>query len=341
MRRFLSLSALGFFLTVAIGAYIASRYFAMRSPEAGRHLAVPRRPLSMGFIAPDSRATINFPVSNCGTEPVAIKKVLANCGCTVARINAKVLNPGEAATIHVTFRSRGFWRGVEKKIFIISDDDSKPVRTVTLLGYVRIGTKLDANTISLGSGVFGAKLRSRAIHIFADAGVTEGTPHLVGGDHRLVMLPDKWKSVDAGQAQRCTLWVTEKPLTQLPGTYSRKVFVVVGGAARLPLRVIYTIQPIVTCTPAEVTLGKPGQGAARASLRYKGHPVRIDSISSASGYCRAKVLSAGTGRADLRISRGPSGRELKVSAIDVLRVKYDLDGGARRETLPIPVLLER
>jgi hypothetical protein len=249
--------------------------------------------------------------------------------------------PGEVATIHVVFHSKGFWRGVEKKVFIISDDASKPVRTVTLLGYVRIGTRLDINTVNLGHGVFGEKLRPVSVHVFADAGVDESTPHLVGGSPGLGMLAGKWKPVDAGQAQRCTLSIGEKPITQLPGTYSTAAFVAVGRGVRLPLHILYTVRPVVSCDPPEVVLRWPATGPARAFLNYGGHYVHIDSISSASGYCTARLAGAEPGGAELRISRNSSGRKLKATAIDVLRVEYFFGRGTRHERLSIPVVLER
>ncbi len=295
----------------------------------------------MGSVARDSRARINFKVLNDGSMAVRVSRVLANCGCTVARIDRPVVAPGGSATVYVVFRSRGYWREVEKKVYIFSDDANHPVRTVRIFGYVRTGAQLDARTVNLGAGRFTEELGPKRLHLFADAGVQEGKPHLVGGGPRLSMLAGKWKSVDAGRAQRCTLWIREERITQFPGTYSRTAFVAVGRGVRLPLRVLYTVRPVVSSDPAEVVLGHSATGPARTFLNCRGRHVDIDSISSVSGYCTARLAGAGTPGPELCISRTASGRRLKATEVDVIHVEYALDGGIRREVLSIPVVLER
>ena len=342
MRRFWFFTIIGFLLAIALGSYAARRYFA-RSLTPGRHLIVPHGPLNMGFIAPNSKARIHFTVYNAGTEPLEIKKVFANCGCTVATINKKILKSGQATTVHVVFHSSGYWRGVQKDVYLVSNDSRKPLQTVVLMGYVRVGTRLDVNTLDLGSGKFGAKLGPKAVHIFADAGLHEGTVRLTGKDTGMKLRGGAWRSVDEGQAQRCTLWIRSGPLKQEPGAYTRKVLVRVGDTVKLPLQVTYVVKPMMFYKPLQVDL-RPGKGpksSALVHLGYAGHRMLIDSISSSFGYCLAKLVATGHKGAELRIVPNSSDKTLRGDALDIVRVTYNFDRGIRRETLNIPVVLTR
>ncbi len=119
----------------------------------------------------------------------------------------------------------------------------------------------------------------------------------------------------------------------------RRVIIAVGNKIRLPLRVLYTVRPVVSCNPSEVSV--KGDASATVTLNYAGHHVRIGSISSALHYCTAKSIIAVPNGEEIRITRKRSLEELVGDTIDLLCVRYNFNHGARKETLDIPVVLSR
>jgi hypothetical protein len=176
-----------FALAAAAGALIAggSHTPALRP---GRHLVVPTGPMDMGFIAPDSIVRFHFSVRNLGTVSLRIKKVFASCGCTVAKINRTTLAPGASALVSVAFHSAGYWRGVHKEIYFVSNDSSRPFQQLSLFGYVRVGTRLEAKSINLGTGEFEQRLRPKIVHVLADAGTPAGAVRFAGVSQGLTAL---------------------------------------------------------------------------------------------------------------------------------------------------------
>lgn len=336
--RYALLAACLFTLAAFFGALVfGGSHFPVLRP--GRHLVVPTGPIDMGFIAPDSIARFHFDIRNAGTVALKIKKVFASCGCTVTKINRTTLYPGASAVVSVAFHSAGYWRGVHKEIYLVSNDSRKPFQQLSLFGYVRVGTRLDAKSINLGTGEFKQRLRSRAIHVMADAGMPEGAVRIAGDSYGLTVKTGPWRVIDGGEMQRCLLRVGTGPLESLPGSYVRRVIIAVGNKIRLPLRVLYTVRPVVSCNPSEVSV--KGDASATVTLNYAGHHVRIGSISLALHYCTAKSIIAVPNGEEIRITRKRSLEELVGDTIDLLCVRYNFNHGARKETLDIPVVLSR
>ncbi len=249
--RYLLFTGCLFALAVVAGVLVAggSHTPALRP---GRHLVVPAGPMDMGFIAPDSILRFHFAVRNVGTVALKIRKVFASCGCTVTKINRTTLDPGASALVRVAFHSAGYWRGVHKEIYFVSNDSRRPFQQLSLFGYVRVGTRLDAKSINLGTGEFRQRLRPRIIHILADSGTAEGVVRIAGDSQGLTVKAGPWRTTDGGEMQRCSLRVGTGPLESIPGHYSQRAIIVVGDKIRLPLRILYLVKPVVSSRPAEV-----------------------------------------------------------------------------------------
>lgn len=336
--RYFALTGCLFALAVVAGSLIAGRYQAPPL-RPGRHLVVPTGPMDMGFIAPDSIVRFHFPVRNLGTADLRIKKVFASCGCTVAKISRTTLAPEASALVSVAFHSAGYWRGVHKEIYFVSNDSSRPFQQLSLFGYVRVGIRLDVKSVNLGTGEFEQRLRPKVIHVLADAGMPVGDPRFAGDDRGLTVQAGPWRTIDSGEMQQCSLRVGTGPLESQPGSYTRRVILEVGAKIRLPLRVLYTVEPVVSSRPAEIPLDGEDNASATAILDFDGHHIRIDSMKSLFGYCTARSIGVPPDGTEIRITRQRSAGELAGGAIDILRVRYRLDHGARRETLSIPVVL--
>ncbi|TNE34867.1 DUF1573 domain-containing protein [bacterium] len=76
-----------------------------------------------GKVTPkDSPLKTKVKLKNVGTEKLVISNVKPSCGCTTAPLDKDQLNPGETATIDVTFNV-GSHAGVNSKTIRISSND--------------------------------------------------------------------------------------------------------------------------------------------------------------------------------------------------------------------------
>jgi hypothetical protein len=89
-----------------------------------------------GTIQEGDVVTHIFKIENAGTDTLIIGKVRTSCGCTAALVSKDSLLPGETAEIQATFKSKGFTREIEKKVFVETNDLQNPLITFILKGYV-------------------------------------------------------------------------------------------------------------------------------------------------------------------------------------------------------------
>jgi rhodanese-related sulfurtransferase len=78
-----------------------------------------------------------FEISNVGDEPLEISRVWASCGCTAAGLTERVIEPGYARRMEVTFNTQGYGgRTVTTHVYIESNDPATPRFTLSLVGKV-------------------------------------------------------------------------------------------------------------------------------------------------------------------------------------------------------------
>jgi len=99
-----------------------------------------------------------FTVSNKGTKVLNISGVKPACGCTIANISSKVLQPGESATIDATLSLKGR-RGLQTKTITINSDDPKtPAYKLTMKGTAASEVGLNPTSIYVGRIGLGEKI---------------------------------------------------------------------------------------------------------------------------------------------------------------------------------------
>lgn len=69
----------------------------------------------------------NFTITNDSETPLNIKGTNVSCGCTVAKIDKKILAPAESAQIAVEFHSKGYTGAVEQFVYVDTDSLDNPV----------------------------------------------------------------------------------------------------------------------------------------------------------------------------------------------------------------------
>jgi len=69
----------------------------------------------------------NFILENGSGKTLTIKDVNTSCGCTVSKVEKKILLPGEATTISVQFISKGYSGAVKKYVYVHTDSLDNPI----------------------------------------------------------------------------------------------------------------------------------------------------------------------------------------------------------------------
>ncbi len=72
-----------------------------------------------------------------------VSNVHADCGCTAVDLQKRELSSGESTTMSVTFDSVGSMRQVKKRVVLESNDAQHPVTVISLVGYVKVGVRVD------------------------------------------------------------------------------------------------------------------------------------------------------------------------------------------------------
>lgn len=99
-----------------------------------------------------------FTVRNDGKSVLNISGVKPACGCTIADISSKVLQPGESATIAASLSLKGR-RGLQTKTITVNSDDPKtPAYKLTLKGTAASEVGLEPTSIYVGQLGFGEQV---------------------------------------------------------------------------------------------------------------------------------------------------------------------------------------
>ena len=73
-----------------------------------------------------------YEFENVGDYPVTIREVIPSCGCTTAKLDKKVYQPGEVGQIDALF-TLGHRIGLQRKnIRVVTDDEQQPVKILVL-----------------------------------------------------------------------------------------------------------------------------------------------------------------------------------------------------------------
>jgi hypothetical protein len=95
----------------------------------------PNRALGV-MLNPDS-VVQTFTIQNRGNADLVLGTLRTSCGCLDARLSHRVLNPGEIATVTVTFDVSSRSGPQEMLVELPSNDPGQPVLRMTLTGEVR------------------------------------------------------------------------------------------------------------------------------------------------------------------------------------------------------------
>jgi hypothetical protein len=69
----------------------------------------------------------DFELKNESENTLNIKDVNTSCGCTVSKVEKKVLSPGESTVIEVQFNSKGYSGPIQQFVYVNTDSLDKPI----------------------------------------------------------------------------------------------------------------------------------------------------------------------------------------------------------------------
>jgi hypothetical protein len=89
-----------------------------------------------GTITKGETAVVELPLRNTGESPLIIEALVTTCGCTSAEIDSMTIQPGETATLRLSYDSAAHeidMGPLERRIFIISNDSADGDKMIRLL----------------------------------------------------------------------------------------------------------------------------------------------------------------------------------------------------------------
>jgi len=69
----------------------------------------------------------DFVLENESGKTLTIKDVNTSCGCTVSKVEKKILSPGESTKIEVKFNSKGYSGITQQYVYVHTDSLDKPI----------------------------------------------------------------------------------------------------------------------------------------------------------------------------------------------------------------------
>ena len=106
--------------------------------------------IDMGAMEQNQEKEATITVTNQGAGLLIIKKVDADCGCTVPTLAKNELAYGESTVVNVKFNSKKFHGKVVKMVNIHSNDPRQPVVDILLTAMVNTPLIIDPATQRLG-----------------------------------------------------------------------------------------------------------------------------------------------------------------------------------------------
>jgi len=144
---FFSIAALGMCLSLSLGPATAQDVGVSGPPK----IACDAPTFDFGNKDNSTSVKHTFVIKNNGVSTLNISRVKPACGCTVANISSKVLEPGQTAEITANLSLKGRTGRQTKPMTVYSNDPAAPQFRLTLQGTAVSEVTISPTAISLGS----------------------------------------------------------------------------------------------------------------------------------------------------------------------------------------------
>ena len=91
---------------------------------------------NFGEVAEGTKVEHSFIIKNKGNAALMIHNTIPSCGCTVSKLSAETIAPGEQASIDVKFDTTGFSGRKAKTVRVMTSDLTRDSLVVTLSGVI-------------------------------------------------------------------------------------------------------------------------------------------------------------------------------------------------------------
>jgi len=98
------------------------------------HLICDESEYCFGTLSNTNEARRTFVLANEGEANLNIYNVRTDCGCTLVRLENKIIHPGEQITVQVRLVLKGRAGHQHKRVTITSNDHDQPLLTLSLIG---------------------------------------------------------------------------------------------------------------------------------------------------------------------------------------------------------------
>lgn len=121
---------------VFVKAYVADDFKDVTPGALQPAVFVERDTARFGRVTEGEKVDEVFRLENRGEGMLRVRKIEVTCGCTVARVEKRELDPGEDTRLNVTFDTGG-WPGFQRKrVFLYTNEARRPVVELVVEGMV-------------------------------------------------------------------------------------------------------------------------------------------------------------------------------------------------------------
>lgn len=118
--------------------------------QAGPAIMSPEPVFDFGELDNEQQVERTFVIKNVGDEPLEITDVKTSCGCTVAKLENKTIQPGGEESISATFNLKGKQGIQSKKITIMSNDPEQPNFYLEFKGTALATISIEPKLLNMG-----------------------------------------------------------------------------------------------------------------------------------------------------------------------------------------------
>ncbi|MBI2432684.1 MAG: DUF1573 domain-containing protein [Candidatus Hydrogenedentes bacterium] len=120
------------------------------APQGGPKIESPEPEFDFGSIDNEEKVEHDFVIKNVGDALLEIARVKTSCGCTVAELKEKSLQPGAETIVSATMSIKGK-QGVQTKYLTVeSNDPAQPLYRLTLTGTAIASVNIEPRNLNFG-----------------------------------------------------------------------------------------------------------------------------------------------------------------------------------------------
>ncbi len=122
--------------TISLFALAVTSFFFASAALAAPRLTFDKPVHDFNTATEGMKLPHSFTFRNNGREPVHIERISSSCGCAVAEVSERIIQPGRKGEIKSTFDTTGYSGPVKKEIYVYLKGVKGPGNILTIKGTV-------------------------------------------------------------------------------------------------------------------------------------------------------------------------------------------------------------